>query len=234
MDATAPSQPAVTIQLSRDFYYLVVDALRGAVPPPASKSPDDIARRDNALIAAVASLRPANADQVLLAAQYVAASLRSLDCIEEAHEYPADEANRKKCTAQSALMMRQARGARAMLTQLQRQHTDRAKDPAAIDADARVEQATVALMAEALAIAPEPPRLALVPTPTKPPFDLPGAEQYALANPSKASLIRNLGRLPKKFDDPPPPPGVMNAIIHGASPILQKLYKKPLHRLIAA
>ena len=75
-----------TVQLSRDLYYLVVDALRGAVPAPASKSPDDIARRDNALIAAVASLRPANADQVLLAAQYVAASLRSLDRIEEAHE----------------------------------------------------------------------------------------------------------------------------------------------------
>lgn len=97
-------------------------------------------------------------------------------------------------------------------------------------------------MAEALAIALPPPRPALVPTPTaapisiptKPPFDLAGAEQYALANPSKAMLIRNLGRLPKKFDDPPPPPGVMNAIVHGASPILQKLYKKPLHRLIAA
>jgi hypothetical protein len=218
-----------TVQLSRDLYYLVVDALRGAVPPPASKSPDDIARRDNTLIAAVASLRPANADQVLLAAQYVAASLRSLDCIEEAHEHPADEANRKKCTAQSALMMRQARGARAMLSQLQRQDADRA-----IDADTRLEQATVTLMAEALAIAPPPSRPAPLPTPSKPPFDLAGAEQYALANPSKASLIRDLGRLPKKFDDPPPPPGVMNAIVHSASPILQKLYKKPLHRLIAA
>lgn len=239
MDATAPS---ITVQLSRDLYYLVVDALRGAVPAPASKSPEDIARRDNALIAAVASLRPANADQVLLAAQYVAASLRSLDCIEEAHEHANDEANRKKCTAQSALMMRQARGARAMLSQLQRQDANRAKNPATIEADAQIEQATVTLMAEALAIAPPPSRPTLVPTasaapksiPPKASFDLTGAEQYALANPNKAMLIRNLGRLPKKFDAPPPPPGVMNAIIHGASPILQKLYKKPLHRLIAA
>jgi len=137
-------------------------------------------------------------------------------------------------------MMRQARGARAMLSQLQRQEADSAaRNPAAIEADARHEQATVTLMAEALAIAPPPPLPVVVPTapaftPTKPPFDLAGAEQYALANPNKAMLIRNLGRLPKKFDDPPPPPGVMNAIIHGASPILQKLYKKPLHRLIAA
>jgi hypothetical protein len=243
MDTTASSQPAITIQLTRDFYYLIVDALRGAVPPPASRSTDDIARRDNALIAGVASLRPANADQVLLAVQYVAASLRSLHCIEEAHEFPADDANRKKCTAQSALMMRQARGARAMLAQFQRQDAERvARNPAAIDADAKLEQATVTLMAEALAIAPSPPRHTLVPTstaapastPPKPSFDLTGAEQYALANPTKASLIRSLGRLPKKFDDPPPPPGVMNAVIHGASPILQKLYKKPLHRLIAA
>ena len=127
-----------------------------------------------------------------------------------------------------------------MLRQLQHHDAERtAQNPTAVESDAQVEQATVALMAEALAIAhtsapSRPAAPAPAPVPTKPPFDLPGAEQYALANPSKATLIRNLGRLPKKFDDPPPAPGVMNAIIHGASPILQRLYKKPVHRLIAA
>ena len=235
MDACAPPQSSVTIQLSRDFYYLIVDALRGAVPPPAAQSPEDIARRDNAIIAAVASLRPANPDQILLAAQYVAASLRALSCIEEAHEHPTDGTHQKRCNAQSALMMRQSRGFRAMLRQLQQDTERTAQNPAARDADDKVEQATVALMSEVLTTAPVPSRPVLAtPLPARPPFDLAGAEQYALANPNKAMLIRNLGRLPKKFDDPPPPPGVMNAIIHGASPILQKLYKKPQHRLIAA
>ena len=48
-------------------------SLRGSLPPPVSATPEDLAHRDRAAIAQVACLLPANADEVELAAQYVAA-----------------------------------------------------------------------------------------------------------------------------------------------------------------
>lgn len=56
MDA-AP-QPELTHQLPRDLHYLAVHALREALPPPITDLPEDRIRRDNAIIADVALLRP--------------------------------------------------------------------------------------------------------------------------------------------------------------------------------
>jgi hypothetical protein len=72
------SQPDPTHQLPRDLYYQVVHALRDALPPSVTDSPEDAIRRDNAMVAQVAALRPANADEVILAAQCIAASAQAL------------------------------------------------------------------------------------------------------------------------------------------------------------
>jgi hypothetical protein len=74
-------------QLPRELYYLVVHALCGALPPPVTDAPEDLARRNHAIIAAVASLRPANTAEVLLAAQCVAAGVQALDCLRLCHRF---------------------------------------------------------------------------------------------------------------------------------------------------
>jgi len=185
-------------QLPKDLYYQVVHALRDALPPPITDSPEDRTRRDNAIIAQVAALRPTNADEVILAAQCIAASAQALDCLRLARLHPDDIAHVLKCTAQCASMMRQSRGA---LTHLQRLQAARKRPPA------------------------KPA--------TEQPSRLTEAENYALANPSSAALIRSLGRLPKKFNGPPLSAELVHDLVHGGGPVLQALVKKPAHRLAA-
>src|SRR6476469_7181323 len=88
MDAAL--QPDLAHQLPRDLYYLVVHALRGALPPPVTDSAEDRIRRDQAIIAEVASLRPVNTAEVILASQCVAANAQALDCLRLARLYQAD------------------------------------------------------------------------------------------------------------------------------------------------
>jgi hypothetical protein len=140
--------------LPRDLYYQIVHELRGALPPPVGDAPEDRVHRDNAIISQVAALAPATADEVLLAVQYVAASAQALDCLRLARLYPADVPAVLKCTAQSASMMRQSRGARSQLLRLQAARETREADPAAHDRTAAMEQAAMELTAEALATAP--------------------------------------------------------------------------------
>src|SRR4051794_30854022 len=102
------------LQLPRDVYYQLIHTLCAALPP-VSDSPEDIALRDRAAVAQVASLLPANADEASIAAQFVAAHAQALECLRLARAYPADHAMALKCSAQSASMMRQARGARSLL-----------------------------------------------------------------------------------------------------------------------
>ena len=63
--------PDLTLQLPRDTYYQLVHTLCASLPPPVTDTPEDLARRDNAAIAQVASLLPANADEANLAVHLV-------------------------------------------------------------------------------------------------------------------------------------------------------------------
>jgi hypothetical protein len=67
---------------------------------------------------------PANATEVGLAVQHVAGTAQVLGCLCLARQNPGDTAHVLKCTAQSASMMRQSRGA---LSQLQRRQAAREK-----------------------------------------------------------------------------------------------------------
>ena len=120
MDHSPPPEPPdLTHQLPRDIYYQLVHELRGALPPPLTDSAEDLARRDNAAIGEVACLLPANAEEADLAAQFVAANAQAMDRLRLARVHAADLACVLRCTAQSANMMRQARGARSLLLRVQ-------------------------------------------------------------------------------------------------------------------
>ena len=71
---THPEPPDLALLLPRDAYYQLVHSLRGLLPPPVTDTPEDEVRRDNAAIAQVACLLPANAAEATLGAQFVAAT----------------------------------------------------------------------------------------------------------------------------------------------------------------
>jgi hypothetical protein len=240
MDHSPP--PDLTLQLPRDLYHQIVHTLRTALPPPATDTPQAagsdpgqaLARRDNAAIAEVASLLPANAEEVTLAAQFVAASAQALDCLRLAREHAADLWLVLKCSAQAAAMMRQARSARSLLLQVQATRQKREADGVAAGKAAWIEHCAVGLMAGALGRDPpaEPPPVpAAEPAPVPMPAPQSGdacprlaeAEQYALIYRRRAALIRSLGGLPDKCDFGPPSPELVAAIVTGTSPILRAL-----------
>ncbi len=120
VSSPAPEPPDLTYQLPRDIYYQIVHTLRGALPPPITASDEDLAHRDNAAIGAVACLLPANAEEADLAAQFVAANAQAMECLRLARVQCGGLSPWVlRCTAQSANMMRQARGARSLLLRVQ-------------------------------------------------------------------------------------------------------------------
>jgi hypothetical protein len=231
MDQFTP-QPDLSLQLPRDMYYQVIHTLCGSLPPPVSATPEDRARRDNAAIAQVACLLPANADEANLAAQYVAASAQALDSLRQARENPSDAARALQCIAQSACMMRQARGARSLLIRVQAVRQKREADNASCDRAAWLEHCTIGLMADALgrtAPAPmsEPPPPQPAPITAEEAWPQPDpvaeADHYAITYPRRAALIRSLGCLPAPCTFGPPEPELVQAIVTGTSPILRAL-----------
>jgi hypothetical protein len=100
---TEPLDP--NLQLPRDVYYQLIHTFSVSVPPPITGSPEDPARRDNA----------ATADEARLAAQYVAADAEAMVCLRLARRYHGDPNFIRRCSAQSAGMMRQSRAARTLL-----------------------------------------------------------------------------------------------------------------------
>jgi hypothetical protein len=204
-------------------------------------TPEDLARRDNAAIAQVACLLPANADEANLAALYVAADAYAMDCLRLAREHAPDHVWVLKCGAQAASTMRQARATRSLLLRVQAERQKRQADQAAVDTAARTEHCAIELMAEALgteavgteaggaqpaampAAMAEPPAPNPVLTAAKPADIAANAERYALSHRKRAALIRTLGHLPDKLDFGPLSPQLVAAIVTGNSPILRSL-----------
>jgi hypothetical protein len=220
------------------MYYQLIHTLCGTLPPPVTNSPEDRIRRDNAAIAQIACLLPANADEANIAAQYVAANAQATDCLRLAQEHRSDEQLFLRCTAQSASMMRQARGARSLLMRVQAQREKREADAAKLDQANWTEHCAIGLMADALGHnapapieepAPPPP----APMPERPaklhPDMIIEAEQFALIHPNLTALIRAAGCLPEPVlaalgpAIAPPSPELLHAIITGISPNLRAL-----------
>jgi hypothetical protein len=141
-----PTDPLT--RLPGDAYRHLFLTLRAAMPPAA-----DDARaahlRDQAAVAQVAGLCPANAAEAALAAQFVAANANALACLALVQRpgSPADDGARHAATANT--MMRRAQDALALLVRLQNQRTKRDADTAGADQAAWMEHAASAWMLEA-------------------------------------------------------------------------------------
>jgi hypothetical protein len=229
-----PGSSDPTLRLPRDTYYALVHTLRAALAPPAAETSEEIARRDNAAIAQVAAMLPANADEASLAAGCVAARLYALDCIRQAREFnAADPSWSHKCAAQSVSMMREARQTRSLLLRLQTAREKREADSAATDRAAWSEYCAIGLMNDALAGTPPavpaeppapPPPEPESPAAVAPQRDLAAeAELYAVLYPRRARLIRSLGGLPDNPGFGPPDPELVPFIVTGTTPALLSL-----------
>jgi hypothetical protein len=235
MDQFTP-QTDLALQLPRDMFYQVIHTLCGSLPAPVTNSPEDRVRRDNAAMARIACMLPANADEANIAAQCVAADAQALECLRLTREYASDEQLVLKFTAQSASMMRQSRAGRSLLMRVQAQREKREADAAALEKANWIEHCALGLMADALGH--DAPAPAAEPAPP-PPAPMPAqdaqtdsdlaieAEHFALTHPGLAALIRNVGGLPEAvMSGPdaaaaPPSPELLHAIITGTSPALR-------------
>jgi hypothetical protein len=101
--------------------------------PPATDTPEARAVRDEAAMAAVAALRPADAFGARLAAEIVAADAQAMDSFRLASQYCNDLAATLRCRAQAAAMMRQMQSALRTLINMQsvRQKAAAARQPEA-------------------------------------------------------------------------------------------------------
>ena len=233
MDHYPAAEPAdLTLQLPRDMYYHLIHTLCAALPPPVPDTPENRVCRDNAIMAQIASLLPANADEANLAAQYVAANAQAMECIRRAQVHEADASLAMKWVALSTGMMRQAHSARRLLERVQAARQKREANAAATDQAAWIEHCALGLMADALGRVPAA-SVAEAPPPAPPAREAPEpddkfrklteAEQYAVIYPRRAALIRSLGGLPGKPDFDPIPPALVHAIVTGDSPTLRAL-----------
>ena len=215
-----PHLPDLVAQLPRDAFYQTVHTLR-ATMPPIRDTPEDRVRRDNAAIARVAALLPANADEADLAARYVAAGVHAMQCMWLAVKYRGSAELVAKCSAQASSMMRQERATRALLMRVQAERQKREKDNAANDRVTEAEHRVIGQMAQAIA---EVPRIA---KPDGATVDVAAeADRYAITHRKRAALIRTLGRLPDKLDFGPMSPELVRAIVTGTSAVLRALDSK--------
>lgn len=238
-----PAKPDLTLQLPRDVYHQVIHTLRAALLP-VTDAPEDLIHRDNAAIAMVASLLPANADETNLAAQYAAASAYAIECLRLAQEHRGNLTNFLECEARADSMQRQARGFRTLLLRVQAERRKRETDNAATDRAAWTEYCAIGLMADALGRAPLAAMVEPPPAPNPMPEAEPTAEPqadiaaeadyYAAVYPQRAALIRALGGLPAKLDFGPPSSEMVHAIVTGTSPVLQALDTPDHHAMNTA
>ena len=181
--------PQLPPSIARHTIFLLLESL----PPPLSDIPEERAARDEAAIASLAVLKPADAFEARLAARAVAADARATECLRLASvpKMPPDRVD--QCIRQANAMMRASAAALRSLQAMQaaREKAETAAQPA--------------------------------PVPTEPPArDIAAeADEFARCKPQDAARIRRLGRLPDGHA--PMPPALVQAIATGTSPALRAL-----------
>src|ERR1700759_2233724 len=121
MEAPPPPRPAV--DLATPLYYQLVYTLTDLLPPPLDETPEALRARNHAAIAKVAALLPANANEIDLAAQCVAARAQAEDILRLIRQNADDIGLVMRLNAQYASMVRTSLPvhARLMRTQAVRQ-----------------------------------------------------------------------------------------------------------------
>ena len=165
---------------------------------------------------AVAALNPADAFEARLAARIVAMDAHAADTLRLAGLAVNDPAEMHRCRAQAASMSRQSNAALRSLLCMQETREKQIAEthPAAMErAGYWFHEIPVA--------APEPEP---APPAAPAPFDqLTEAERYAVIYPDRAARIRAAGGLLAAPDFGPPEPDLVDAIVHGSSPLLLAL-----------
>jgi len=220
---TTPEQPDLAYLLPRDAYYHLVYTLRSSLPAPVPTTPESLIRRDNAAIAQVASLLPANASEATLAGQYVVANAHAIDCLQEAREPGIARELALKCRAQAASMMRQSQGAMRLLLRMQATRQKIEADSEATERAAWTEHCAVGLMAQALPGAPPAPVLVPEVQAEAAADPIAEAEHYAALYPQRAALIRQVGGVPHDVSFGPPEEYLVRALVAGRTPALLAL-----------
>src|SRR4051794_38089640 len=164
---TLPRPTDPTVLLLRGTCHQIAHTLHASLPPPVTDTQEDLARRDNAAIAHVASLLPITADEANLAAQYVTANSYAMDCLRLAGQHRGDASFFLKCNVRAATMMREARAIRALLQRVQAERRKLETDSAAAESAAWPEHRALGLMGDALG-GGEPAAMAAARSPPEP------------------------------------------------------------------
>ncbi len=203
MNITASSQLDIAYQLPRDMYYQLVHDLCGSLPTPLTDSPEDLLRRNNAAIAQVASMLPANAEEASIAGRVVLANAQAMEALRESRKPDLAIKVILQCSAQSASMMRQANAARSLLLRIQSARQKQEAINKTNERAAWIEQCAIGLMADALT---EPPPEQEIPSEPAPKHDQTAAAgRAAKFRPRRTALTRLLGNLPARYGFSPPP-----------------------------
>lgn len=117
IDSNAPTPRAS--QLPADAYRQLIRTLSLTLLAPPGESREDRRRRDNAAIASITALAPANAAEADLAAQFIVASEQWKYCLRLAQAPGTTLERTVNWRAQAIKMMRQANGAIELLLRLQ-------------------------------------------------------------------------------------------------------------------
>ena len=117
--ATEPQPTDTCASFTRDDIQQLVLYFGGTLPPAIGGTADDRARRDNAALGQVAAMRPANADEMWLAARCVAAGAHADDQLRQLPLHAANFDRTRQINAQYALMVRTSGGARSILLRVQ-------------------------------------------------------------------------------------------------------------------
>ena len=150
-NSPADPQPDWAQLLPREAFREVIRVLRGCMPLPDADGPEAWGRQDRAAMAAVAALRPENAAEGQLAAQFVLAEAWAADCLRLAGERRRETGIALKCKAQALSFMREAKSAWRLLLKAQAERRALEKDAEALGRAEWAEHAALGMMAEGLA-----------------------------------------------------------------------------------
>jgi hypothetical protein len=203
MSETDPNLTALADRLPADVYYCLVYSFRDVLPTPRNSSPQHLARRDNALIARLAALRPATPIEAEIAADYIIASEHARECLRIALARETSPEWAMKCRAQHNAMMRQSYGALRRLERMQKERRKLEKDSDACNRETWTEHCVIGLIGQAFAELPDPDAELL--NEIEPiddgidPNTLTPEQQKAIIHRQRAALIR---RLNQALEDP--------------------------------
>jgi hypothetical protein len=218
-------------------YRHIYFTLTACLPPPRDDSPEALHERNEAAVAAAASLCPVTAAEAILAAQSVAAAAHATECLRAANDPDMALVMALKCTAQAASMMRQSQSAIRSLQQMQAIRIKRDSNESAAAAAAMAEHIAASSMTTRLTPpmaepepAPPPSEPEIEPTPS-PDAAVPAAappehtqaEIYAVLYPRRAALIRRHGGVPPDATFGPPDVVLVRALLVSRSPFVRAL-----------